>query len=236
MGTILLQGAVDREIDYFLKYFEGLEETEICGFKFYVGQYHGGKIVISNTQIGIINSTMSTTLAIEKFKPDIVINQGSCGGHSLEMTKGKLLVCENAVYTNNTCAPVRGKGEGSNSLEWEFGKRSISVPATKSLVELANSVDFDGTKVFGTIGSGDIFSREYDRIEYIRSKFGELGEDMETVASYMVCEKYGVSHIAFRIVANNELLLDPMDKDGKLEAKLQKFIVKYLDKLIETWK
>lgn len=230
---IMLQGAVERELAYFMRYFENLKKVEKCGFEFYECDFRGHKIIISNTNIGIMNATMSTTIAAEFFKPDIIINQGSCGGHTLDMTKGKLLICDSAVYINNIIAPIKGEGEGSNSLDWTFGKRSIVVPASDELVRLSKDVPFNGEKVYGAIGSGDLFSREYDRIVFINKNLGELAEDMETVASFEVAEKFNIKHIAFRIVANNEMLLDPMDKkSGVLEEKLQRFVIDFVLLLI----
>lgn len=233
MKTILLQGAMDKEIKVFLEYFDNLTEIEICDYKFYDCIYKGNRIIISKTEIGIINATISTTIAIERFKPDIVINQGSCGGHTLEMTKGSLIICDNAVYINSFYSNIKNKNEGSNSLEWGCSNRSYKVSSSEELVNLAESIPYNGNKLIGTIGSGDLFSREYDRIVYLNSIFGELGEDMETVASFKVCEKYNISRIAFRIVANNELLGDPINsKDSTLEESLQRFVIEYLDRLL----
>ena len=50
----------------------------------------------------------------------------------------------------------------------------------------------------GTLGSGDLFSREADRIAWLRARFGELCEDMESAAVYQACAAHGVPVVGLR--------------------------------------
>ena len=81
----------------------------------------------------------------------------------------------------------------------------------------------------GTLGSADIFSKEYDRIVFLNKIFGEDCEDMESIAAFKVCEIFNVDRVAFRIISNNELTGEELDKSTCQE--MQHFVKKFIDKL-----
>ena len=59
------------------------------------------------------------------------------------------------------------------------------------------------------LGSGDLFSREIDRIHWMQEKKGELCEEMESVGTYECCRRFGVPCIGVRVISNNELTGEP---------------------------
>lgn len=127
--------------------------------------------------------------------------------------------------------PTKGLGEGSNSLEWWPSKQSYSVQCTPKYVALANSIPFDGTKMSGTLGSGDVYSRETDRINYLHGLFSELCEDMESVAALKVCEMFNVDRLALRIISNNELTAEEFDPN--VCGTLQHFVISLVNKILD---
>lgn len=232
MKTILIQGAMPTEVCFLIDYYHPHTKETIAGFDFYIASYKNTKIIISQTQIGIIDATQSTTIGLQKYHSDIVINQGCAGGATLDIKIGDVVVGISAVYINAFNTLVRPKSAGSNALEWlPRTHRPIVVGATKTLIDLA--ADFFGSKVaYDCLGSGDMFNRETDRINYLHSCFGHVCEDMETAAVYKVCEDFGVDHIALRIISNNELSFTPKDKTT--HTKIQEITTKFVDYLISN--
>lgn len=232
MKTILIQGAMETEISVFLENLSPHSMEKIGGYEFYFADYKGLQIIISLTQIGVINAAAATTIALLKFKPDIVINQG-CAGSALEELKvGDILVGESSVYINNFRSEPRESGKGSNSLEWTPNeKRSYLIKASDWILDIAKEFEDSGECKFARLGTGDVFSRECDRINYMQDLFGHASEDMETVVSYKICEDFGVSHIGFRIISNNELTLESRDKST--HSEIQRFTLKFIDKLLD---
>lgn len=232
MKTILIQGAMDCEIDEFINFFKPKTEKVIGGFKFWVSDFLGARIIISKTDIGIINATIATTIAILEFKPDVVINQGCAGSAKENLKIGDIVVCEASVYMNNYKTPLKTKSEGSNSLEWTPStKRSYRIESSKNLVELTKQLDdFENFK-FGILGSGDFFNREYDRICHLQNSFNHLCEDMESAGVFKVCDDFGVERIGFRVISNNELNKTDFDKSTtKISQQLTiNFIKKFLE-------
>ena len=228
--VILIQGAMDEEVDYLTNTFISSKHEILHGYHFYISQYKNHKIVISLTGRGLINACISTQLAIEKFKPDLVINQGCAGAHKKDLSTSDIIIGEKSVYINNFKTPIKKQNEGSNSLEWIPHKtRSYSVDSTLKYIEIAKQIECKNKVKVGTLGSADIFSKEYDRIVFLNKIFGEDCEDMESIAAFKVCEIFNVDRVAFRIISNNELTEEELDKSTCQE--MQHFVKKFIDKL-----
>lgn len=225
---ILIQGAMEGEIDYFLNYFNPQNHQIIAGYNFYIANYKNNTIIISLTGIGIINATMSTTIAIEKFSPDIVINQGCAGAHIWNLNIGDIVIGEKSVYINDFVSTPKNEGEGSNCFEWTPNKkRSYLISSTDKYIAIAKKLICKNNVTIGILGSGDVFSREVDRIKYLNSIFGHVCEDMESVAVLKVCDNYNVDRIAFRIISNNELLSTAFNE--AVCQDLQQFVINFID-------
>ncbi|HEX3016332.1 MAG TPA: 5'-methylthioadenosine/S-adenosylhomocysteine nucleosidase [Caproicibacter sp.] len=236
MRTIVIQGAVINEINLLITLFPNGKWSKDNGYSFYEASLNKTRIVISLTQIGIINACISTMIAIEKYHPVCIINQGTAGGHKRDIKVGDIIIGESDVYINNMRSPLKGKGEGSNSLEWWPGRsRSFDINADTRLIELTKTIPYDGRIILGKLGSGDLFSRETDRIDWMHSQLGELCEDMESIAVYKACIECGVPVIGIRIISNNEITGEN-DNDALFDMvhnKLQNFIFEVI-KLIEN--
>lgn len=222
MKTILIQGAMDCEIDELIEFYKPKQTKTIGGFKFWICENQDSKIIISKTDVGIINATTATTIAVLKFKPDIVINQGCAGSAIKDINPGKIIVGESAIYINHFNTPLTEKGGKSDSLKWPPNtKRSYKIQSSEHLVELAKQLENSETFHFGILGSGDIYNREYDRICHLQNLFGHMCEDMESIAVFKVCENFGVDRIGFRVISNNELNKTDLDKSTtKISQKL----------------
>ena len=230
--NILLQGAMNEEIDVFLEYFKPFEEKNIKGFLFYISDFKGHKIIISKTEKGIINATMSTTIALIEFDVDLVINQGCAGAHKETLKVGDIIIGEKAVYINDFKSQPKDLGEGSNSLDWlPNTKRCYEIFSTEKYLNIAKQIKFNGTVLVGILGSGDMHSREVDRIYYLNSLFGEECEDMETAAALKVCETFGVDRLALRVISNNDLISIPIDKSTC--KRVQEFAIKLLNVILD---
>ena len=66
--TILIQGAMDIEIQALLEKLEEQEKIVISDYEFYTGKIKNCNVIVSKTLIGTINATIATTIGIEKFR------------------------------------------------------------------------------------------------------------------------------------------------------------------------
>ena len=216
MKKVLIQGAMDIETDY------------LCGQVKKMGQYHcheednmvfhigtqGNKTYIVNqTGIGTVKAAMATAYALAVFHPTLVINQGTAGAQTRELSTGDVVLVQEAVNINSLAMPKRKLGEGSDPFAWE-GYRTTYYQADGVLLDLYSKLPYtSGRMVKGKAATGDVFSREDDRIVWLSEKFHTICEDMETAAVYEVCELFRTPCIGLRVISNNELLDEEFNEE-----------------------
>lgn len=228
--TILIQGALDIELQYIINSLNNKRHIKISEYEFYEGTIDNIRIVVSKTLVGTINATTATCIGIINFNPNIVINQGIAGSHTERLHIGDIIIGEKCCNINAYKMPLKNKGEGSNPFEWELNKRAKDIQyADLQLVNILEKSFISSNKkqVYkGTLGSGDVFNREYDRIVWINTIFNNLCEDMESIGVYSVCNKFNIPCVGIRIISNNELLQEELDKEQAIE--LQKLLISVL--------
>ena len=224
--VILIQGAMDIEIEYLIRRLDKKEKNIICGFEFFKGTIDGRNVVISKMEVGVINATIATTLGIINFHPDIVINQGIAGAHRKDIHTGDIIIGKKCCNINAYSMPTRKQGEGSSPFEWELNKRAKDVKyGDTALINIVENYFEKNNKykikyITGTLGSGDVFNKEYDRIIWINDNFQNDSEDMESIGTYTVCDKFSVPCLGIRIISNNEILGEKLNKYKAFELQM----------------
>lgn len=231
LKPIIIQGAMPMEIEELLKNIQIEKEELIHNFKFYIGILENYPIIISETKIGIINASMATCIGIEKFNPIAILNQGVAGSHINSIHRNDIVIGEKSVNINSFITGIKNRNEGTNPYEWEFDNRSFEVNCDKRLLKIVKRYNTNEYNIFyGTLGSGDIFNREVDRIEWIRSKKDTLSEDNESIAVYTICENFGIPCIGFRTITNNEITQKECDGSTSSRKDLNKRANKIISK------
>lgn len=234
---ILVQGAMEDEIAFIKEKMNKIEEINLYGYTFYKGKIDSYPIVLSKTQVGLMNVTAASVIAIIKFSPCIIINQGVAGGITKKVHKGDFIIGENCININSFQTPYKEEGKGSNSLEWELKtfKEGIDelvvLDANKDLLEfvISEAKKQDISYVVGSMGSGDVWNAEKDRLLWLSKNYQILCEDMETIGAYQMGEKFQIPTIGIRILSDNLLLGEDYDKSVGKEG--QEFIYQ----LIKEW-
>lgn len=242
---ILIQGAIDIEINYLKEILKEKEEIEIGTYKFYTGYINDYPVIVSKTKIGQTNAGASTSIAILKYNPIMIINQGTAGGHGKNIHKGDLIIGKD--YMNLTAFRIerREEGSGSDLAGWKMrafytdSQHHIYNVADMRLVDIAYGLKrrYRMGNVFqGRIASGEIWNRESDRIMYIYKKYGTLCEEMETGAVYTIAKNFDIPVLGIRVITNNEVLKETYDKDfaKQLAEKCQQYVEKIVEKCIEN--
>ena len=73
-------GAMHEEIVELKSLMENLEEVNLASFVYYKGKLEGKNIVLVESGIGKVNSSVCTTLLIQEFDVEKVIFTGVAGG------------------------------------------------------------------------------------------------------------------------------------------------------------
>ncbi len=117
---ILVQGAIDIEVNHLIEVLDDIEEIEIGTYKFFKGSINGYPIIVSKTKIGQTNAGASTSIAILKYSPILIINQGTAGGHGKIIRKGDIVIGKD--YINLTAFRInrREEGDGADLDGWKM--------------------------------------------------------------------------------------------------------------------
>ena len=222
---ILVQGAMDMEVEHMVKALKDPKKEHIGSWTFWRGQLKEHDVIVSRTEIGLVNAAAATTLAIEKYKPTIIINQGTSGGHDYALHTGDIVLGEELV--NMGAAKTQRKEEGAaenprDTIFLDIVQRlrgaddalieHKSFASDAELLKIAKNTPYaKGKIVEGVIGSADQWNREIERIKFLNSKFKTKSEEMESVAAAQVAKAYGTRFLAIRILSNTELYNEEFD-------------------------
>lgn len=221
---IVIQGPMPIEAEYFAGLLEDLQVEKTGNFIFYKGTLNGYPIIVTKTSKGLENTAAATAIAIERYRPLAIINQGTSGGHDKDLFVGDIVLGKKSVNPNNLKTPVRREGEGSDPFTWipmdimasegSAGEGDGAADAEKiryyegnpELLTAANRVKNKykrGKVVEGVISSGNFWNNEVDRMNWLHENFGSSVEEMETAAAAKIAEAYKVPFLGIRVLSNN---------------------------------
>jgi adenosylhomocysteine nucleosidase len=213
---VLVQGALDDELQPLLTALEGRRQVQIDAWTFWTGRIAGKSVVVSRTEVGPLNATAATVIGIRVFRPRVVINQGTAGGHNRELKLWDIVVGERATDFSGLRQTHGDSGAGLRFERWSpvynrlriDGREQItfeSFPGDAELVKAALKVPYKrGRVVPGNVGSALRFSRELDLIDWVRRTYKTDSEDMESAYAGGVATAMHVPFIAVRIISNTE--------------------------------
>lgn len=210
-------GAMEEEVTILKNKLTQLSEISIAHVKFYTGILQEKEVVITQSGIGKVNAAISTTLLINKFKPDIIINTGSAGALDESLNVGDVLINDDLKYHD----------ADATAFGYEFGQIP-QMPATfessKSLIEKVSQVVQQqklSAKV-GLIVSGDSFIGSVEQRQKIKKVFpNAMAVEMEATAIAQTCYQFKVPFVVVRAVSD----LANGEAEMSFEAFLEKAAV-----------
>lgn len=196
---IAIIGAMEEEVTILRDRIEDKTVEVIAGCEFTFGKMDGVEVVLLRSGIGKVNAAMSTTILLEKYAPDYVINTGSAGGYDPNLNIGDLVIS----------SEVRHHDVDVTVFGYEYGQVPQLPPAflaDKELIKVAE----EGAKeiseiqtIQGLIATGDSFMNDPVRVEYIRDKFSDLkAVEMEAAAVAQVAHQFGVPFVIIRSLSD----------------------------------
>ncbi|HUR32850.1 MAG TPA: 5'-methylthioadenosine/S-adenosylhomocysteine nucleosidase [Vicinamibacterales bacterium] len=219
-GPVLVQGAMTSETERFVGRLEQPRLEQIGNWSFWHGSIDGYPVVVSKTNKGMSNAAAATALAIERFHPIAIFNQGTSGGHDPDLRVYDIVLGTASLNVGAFRALFRKRGEGSRPLEWvpldllaegsaispDAPKRPARFDADPALLGVAREVRATYTRgrvVDGVIGSSDMWIDELDRVALFHSAFGTSVEEMETASAAQVAAAFGVPFLGIRVLSDN---------------------------------
>ena len=240
---LIISAMADVELNHLIENLQEKQiiESKIC--KFYKGKIYGNEIILCDSKVGLINNAAATTLAIEKFEPDYIINQGCAGAISRDIHKSDIVIGTDCINITSINTKFKEEGKGYNLDDWELinfvaGEKDRLIPqnGSEELIEKIKKIEnkYQYGKVhYGRIGSGDIWNSECDWLIKMNEKYGILCEEMEGIAIYTVANQYEIPVIDIRVISDNEILKEEYDRN--LSIRAQEFTMNLLKEIKEMF-
>jgi adenosylhomocysteine nucleosidase len=238
---IVIQGAMPVETQELVAALASPAEQQVQGWTFWTGTLGGYPVVISKTQKGMSNAAAATALAIERFHPRAIVNQGTAGGHDAVLRVSDIVIGTASVNIGAFKTDTRGKGDGSDFAGWHpmdlirtegsagqdpnawVMRRFAGDPALLAAAASVKDRHRTGRVVEGVIGSSDVWNSELDRIQRLHDEYGTTVEEMETSAAAQVAEMSRVPFLGIRVVSNN--ITNGGLYDGQSATACQQFVL-----------
>lgn len=223
-------GAFKDEIDEILKDVKNLKEENISIRTFYTGTIKNHDVVIVLAGIGKVNAGITTSLLIEKYSPDYVINIGVAGGQKGAKHKD-VVVSTEVVYhdVDLTAFGTYVKGHMSGH-EPTFKASPVLLQKTIGILDELHIPYF-----IGKIASGDQFVVSKEMVQEINEVYDDIyAVEMEATAIGHACTIYNVPFIIYRSISD---VIGEEAQDNSFEefvADASKNASKVLSKLIEV--
>lgn len=243
---ILIQGAMTSEVGELIKALEKPVVYWHMHYLFVAGTYKDYPVVISRTEIGMENAAASTVLAIEKFNPIAIINQGTAGGYDPALHLNDIVIGEKSINCSAYIEDYMPAGEYDVTKKklrgipaytgiYEF----VRVPefaADEKLLKIAKraALDKNFNVTVGTIGSADSWHNSVDHINFLHEKYGIDCEEMETNSAAQMCYTAGVPFIGVRVISDNALTGEKFELSTAADS--QNFSLLVAEKLIREIK
>jgi adenosylhomocysteine nucleosidase len=247
---IVVQGAMQIEVEKLVGRLENATLEQIGGWNFWRGTVNGYPVIVSKTLKGIANAAAATVLAIERYHPIAIVNQGTAGGLDPELRLYDIVIGTSSVSLGAFKTPYRARGAGSNTLDWvplnltAADGSAASDPKARTVARFAGDQPLiaaardskpqytRGRVVEGIIGSADMWNDEIDRIARFRSEYDTIVEEMETAAAAQVASLLNTPFVGIRVVSDN--ITNGGAYDPKSSEACEDFVYQVVKAYIKT--
>lgn len=206
---------MEEEVALLREKISNQEQETIAGCEFTTGSMDGAEVILLRSGIGKVNAAMSTTILLDRFKPDYVINTGSAGGFHPDLNVGDVVIS----------SEVRHHDVDVTAFGYEYGQvpqLPAAFEANSGLVEIAEEAakEIGSVQIVkGLIATGDSFMNDPKRVDAIRDKFLNLqAVEMEAAAIAQVSYQFGIPFVIIRSLSD----IAGKESDVSFEQYLEK--------------
>lgn len=195
--------AMEPEIQFTISALEHKKEHLISNITFYEGTIGNHKVVVSLSGIGKVNSAINTTLLINNFKPDVIINSGIAGG-SKELSTFDFVIADKLTYSDFDCQIFNYEfGQVPQMPLYYFSdsnlKEKLEAYLTSKNISFKNSI----------VLTADSFRMSASEIKNNVST--SFATEMEGTSIAQTCYKLNTPFLSFRIIS------DILDSENHIE-------------------
>lgn len=228
--NILILSAMEEEINYLVSSYQLAAIDTINNNSLYVIEAGEKKIYILNSSIGKVNSTITTSMVLNKYSIDKLISIGTSGALTAKTAIGDFVSGERLAYHDVDVTAFGYKigqlpqmNKYFETTDDQFWKQLMTEFAAQAEITLHT----------GDIVTGDQFINSSSRKEFINNNFENgLCVEMESTAIIHTAISYGVDCYALRSISDNA--------DGHADVSFDEYLTavcenykKFVDLLIK---
>ncbi|EAK9939609.1 5'-methylthioadenosine/adenosylhomocysteine nucleosidase [Campylobacter lari] len=226
---IAILGAMLEEVTPLLETLKEYQTIEYANNTYYLAKYKNHELIIAYSKIGKVNSTLSATIMIEKFKAELLLFTGVAGAFNPSLEIGDLIYATKlAQYDLDITA-------FGHPLGYVPGNE-IFIKTDDKLNNLAIEVakELDVKLQSGIIATGDEFICDENKKAKIREIFNADACEMEGASVALVCDALKIPCLILRSMSDKagekaEFDFDEfVEKSAKISAN---FVLKICEKL-----
>jgi adenosylhomocysteine nucleosidase len=195
---IAIIGAMEQEVEAIKNRMNSVSEKRIAHTLFYEGILEGKSVVLSQSGIGKVNASVSTTLLFQHYDVDYVINIGTAGGIKADCNVLDLVISNQVGYHDVDVTGFNyslGQVPGMPSF---YESNQELIHKVKTILEKEHFPYHEGLIV-----SGDSFINRPDQIELIKKNFNEaIAVEMEAASIAQVCHVFKKPFIILRSLSD----------------------------------
>ncbi|EAK5847456.1 5'-methylthioadenosine/adenosylhomocysteine nucleosidase [Campylobacter lari] len=226
---IAILGAMPEEVTPLLKTLKEYQAIKYANNTYYLAKYKNHELIIAYSKIGKVNSTLSATIMIEKFKAELLLFTGVAGAFNPSLEIGDLIYATKlAQYDLDITAfghPLGYVPGNEIFIKTDDKLNNLAIEVAKEL----------GVKLqSGIIATGDEFICDENKKAKIREIFNADACEMEGASVALVCDALKIPCLILRSMSDKagekaEFDFDEfVEKSAKISAN---FVLKICEKL-----
>ncbi|MCV3427351.1 5'-methylthioadenosine/adenosylhomocysteine nucleosidase [Campylobacter sp. IFREMER_LSEM_CL1904] len=226
---IAILGAMPEEVTPLLETLKEYQAIEYANNTYYIAKYKNHELIIAYSKIGKVNSTLSATIMIEKFKAELMLFTGVAGAFNPSLEIGDLIYATKlAQYDLDITAfghPLGYVPGNEIFIKTDDKLNNLAIEVAKEL----------GVKLqSGIIATGDEFICDENKKAKIREIFNADACEMEGASVALVCDALKIPCLVLRSMSDKagekaEFDFDEfVEKSAKISAN---FVLKICEKL-----
>lgn len=214
MNRVGIIVAMQEELEEILNIMKNVEEKEILGLNFKIGQIEKNKVVVVKCGVGKVNAARVAQILIDKLDVKYMINVGAAGALNPFLNIGDIVIGKKLVQHDfDITAFDHDKGYITGVGEYIYSDEKL----VQKFEKIINSLSDNTYKtVTGVIATGDIFCTDIEMKNKIYTKFDADCVEMEGAAIAQVCYLDKIPFIVIRSISDSP--------NGKNEVDFDKFV------------
>jgi len=212
--TIGIMGAMREEIEPILKLVDKIDEEINYGQNiYYKAKFDNINLIIAYSKIGKVNSALTATIMIEKFKIDLLLFSGVAGAINENLNIGDLIIATKLCQHD---LDITAFGHPFGYVP----ESKIFVETDKKLNQIAKNVANKLNKKLleGVIATGDQFIASGEKKDWIKTTFNADALEMEGASVGFICDALGTPFFVLRAISDSADMDAGFDFDKFLDG------------------